>query len=362
MKRIKLENFTAQDFIETLNNDGLIIFPFDTCYGLVCDPTNPKAVQKLLNYKSRREGKAISISVDSIELAREYVDFSVTAENFFKNFLPGPFTLVLNSKHKFADGIEAENGTVGVRIPNYQPLINMIKAYGKPVTSTSANQSYQKTPYKVEDILENASVSSLNFVDVIVDAGEIPHNPPSTVVDLSGEEIHVLRKGSVIPDGSTVNEFDSDSVDSTINFAKKLAERFAENLKYRPVVFALQGDMGAGKTHFTKGIAEYFGVEEAIQSPTFIISREYKLKDKNTLFHIDTWRLEPSNSGIIDMKEIDFEKMIEKNPDSSLYNIIAIEWVDKVTDYIRGLDKNLKIIWIEINSTGDDSRLIKWSE
>lgn len=370
MQVIPLQEVNFEELAVRLKNGELGIFPFDTCYGLICDPTNQKAVDKLLAYKARREGKAISVTVASTEMAEEYVELGRPAKNFIQNFLPGPFTIVLPSRHKFANGIEAENGTVGIRIPSFEPIVKLVAEFGSPLTSTSANQSYQKTPYKIEDILENTSQKALDLIDFIIDGGELPKNPPSTVIDMSNDNVHILRKGSIIPDGAKIEEFHSNSEEETIEYASNLMERFSANLNFRPLVFALQGDMGAGKTHFTKGLASKLGIKNNIQSPTFIITNEYSLEQGNKLYHIDTWRLDLQN-GFQELEDLEFTKMFglaslntsEKNIQSSLFNIISIEWADKISEYLQKLDLNVKIIWVEIvKGDGENKRIIRISE
>lgn len=355
-----INDVTYEEVVDILKNSGLIIYPTETCYGVGCDPRDQKAVEKLLTYKAKREGKAISIAVTSKEMAKEFVDLNQTAENFYDRFLPGPFTVISKSKGKVSKNIEAENSTLAIRIPEYPWLLELLKEYNGPITSTSANQSYQKQPYKPADILENASESALDLIDLIIDAGELPHRPSSTVVDTTTSDMQVLRKGAFIPENAKISERATSSELETIEFGTNMYEKFKKNLEFRPIIFALQGDLGAGKTHFTKGIAKSMNIEENIQSPTFILSREYESPNKNFLHHIDTWRLENAE----DIKSLQIESMLMKNPKSEFNNVIVIEWADKVIDYLRSLDMNLKIIWIEIehNPNDEKSRIIRWSE
>jgi L-threonylcarbamoyladenylate synthase len=356
----KLSEISFDEIIKVLKNSGLVVLPFDTCYGICCDPYDQKAVDKLLAYKARREGKAISISVTDINMASKFVEINDTAKSFYDRFLPGPFTVISKSKHVLAKGLEAENGTQAVRIPDHKWILDLIKAYDHPITSTSANQSYQKTPYKIEDLLDNSSKKHLELIDLIVDAGGLDYNPPSTVIDTTLGDLQVIRKGSFLPEGTKVNELITLSEEETINFGEKLLQDFEKNLSFRPLIFALQGDLGAGKTQFTKGVAKALGITERVQSPTFILSREYDTKDRNKLFHIDTWRLEKEE----DLKDIGFEDMLKKSAKSEFYNVVVIEWADKFLEYLRRLDTNLKMIWIEIgsDSENENKRTIKWSE
>ena len=75
---------------------------------------------------------------------QKYVVLNDTAKNLYKRFLPGPVTVVSKGKGIVASGIQSELGTLGIRIPDYPPLLMLIKEYGKPIVATSANASYQK--------------------------------------------------------------------------------------------------------------------------------------------------------------------------------------------------------------------------
>ncbi len=372
MKIVRLEEVSLEDICTTLDNGGLIIYPSDTCYGLGCDPTNKEAVDKLLKYKSRREGKAISIAVKDVEMARNYVEINSTAEKIYSRLLPGPFTVISKSKGKVEKGIEAEDNTLAIRIPDSEWFLNLISYYKKAITATSANQSYQKTPYKISDITDNLSLKSENLIDLIIDGGELKKNPPSTVLNTVLGDVQVLRKGLLLPEESKVNEFVSNSLEETIKFAYDLFLKFRNNLEFRPLIFALQGDLGAGKTQFTKGVAKALNINDQVLSPTFILSREYDSSYGIRLYHIDSWRLE----GEDDLDELGFSSMIEKvdlnkiNPDKIkiknkyLFNVLSIEWADKVLDYLKKIDSNHKIIWVEItpDNLNENKRYIRWSE
>jgi Putative translation factor (SUA5) len=131
--------------------------PTETVYGTFVDATNPKAVEKLNQYKKRPFGKPYSVAVSDRKMAEKYVFLNETAKNLYQNFLPGPLTIISKGKGKVAKGVESETGTLGIRIPAYKLVTDVIKKYGKPLTATSANPSYKKTPYKISDIIENVS-------------------------------------------------------------------------------------------------------------------------------------------------------------------------------------------------------------
>src|SRR3990167_5805359 len=273
MRRVNIAGRDHQiaiaDGITVLQKGGIVIYPTETCYGVGVDATNPDAVKKLLAYKDRPEGKAISIAVTDEAMAREYVDVNETAENLYKNFLPGPITVISNIKsanqqiskstNKIATGIAAEDGSLGIRIPDYPFILELIKAFGKPITATSANISGRKTPYSIEDIFNNIPEKKKGLIDLIIDAGELPNNPPSTVVDTRLNDEKVVRAGSISLDRLTHKShktYMSHSEQETQQIGQDLMQQLLAELKNHCIIFALQGDLGAGKTQFAKGVAK----------------------------------------------------------------------------------------------------------
>src|SRR3989344_3632555 len=80
--------------IDFLSKGKLIVYPTETCYGLGADATNQQAIDQLLKFKSRREGKALSLAMADQVMAETYVELNETAQNLYQNFLPGPLTVV----------------------------------------------------------------------------------------------------------------------------------------------------------------------------------------------------------------------------------------------------------------------------
>jgi L-threonylcarbamoyladenylate synthase len=326
---------------------GLVIYPTETCYGIAADPTNQKAVERLLEYKKKREGKAISIAVSDKKMATEYVEINEIAENIYENYLPGPITVVSKSRGKVAPKVEADDKTLGIRIPKYDITLKIIKNFGKPITATSANVSYKKTPYTIKDILDNISKKQEGLIGLIIDAGELQRNKPSTVVNTTLNEVNILREGDVNLGMPKV--FISKSERETRELAGSLIKQVP--VGRTPIVFALQGELGTGKTHFTKGLAKSLGIDKVVLSPTFVLVREYEFKKDLKLFHLDTYRLFQGE----DLEELGFEKMIEKP------NIIAIEWAEKVSKTLRKMKDSYELIWVKFQYQGKDIRRIEYS-
>ncbi|MGB9911274.1 MAG: L-threonylcarbamoyladenylate synthase [Microgenomates group bacterium] len=341
--------------INVLKNGGVIIYPTETCYGIGADATNPKAVEKVLNFKGERKGKPILIAVADKKMAEEYVEINEIAENLYQKFLPGPVAVVSKSKGKVAPGIESPTKTLGIRIPNYPLILEIIRQFGKPITSTSANPSGKKPPYSLKDFLKYTSEKRRELIDIFLDGGKLPPNPPSTVVDTTLQEPTVLRQGEIsIPDLPGQN-FVSNSEEETKNIAKTIFGRLQNLLNSYCLIFALQGELGAGKTQFAKGLGEVLGIKENINSPTFVLIKEYKFKileHSGTFFHIDTWRIKTEE----ELLDLGLEKMIKPG------NIVAIEWLQKVRDLLEKIskEKKAKVIWITIEILSENKRRIKY--
>ncbi len=341
--------------IQTLSSGGLVIYPTETTYGIGADATNQKAVDKLLQYKKRREGKPLSIAVANKNTAGAYVELNPTALNIYKNFLPGPVTVVSRGKHKVAFGVESEAGTLGVRISSH-PFVQMLtKVFKKPITATGANASYKKRPYTIDDILNNISEKQKQLIDLVIDAGELPHNEPSTVIDTTMDDVSVLRQGLII--FTENNKVTTHNAEETQELGKKMILKYKSLLSYKAVIFCLQGEMGAGKTQFSKGIAQGLGIHRIVSSPTFILSRAYPFEAEGKqleFMHIDTWRMAEEK----ELEDLGFVDMIDR------CSVICIEWADKVKPLIEAVKDEAKIIWVDIqvSKEHEDERYVHISD
>lgn len=331
MEIIKEKELSEKEIIEkvikVLQSGGIIVYPTETCYGIGVDATNQEAVDKLLRYKSRREGKPISIAVYNKDMAEKYVEVNEIAQNLYTNYLPGPITVVSKSKGKVANGVESEIGTLGIRIPDYKLILELLKKFKKPITSTSANMSYNSRPYSIEDLLKTTPQKYLDMIDLIIDAGTLPPNEPSTVVDTTLNNLNVMRQGKLLLEkdinkNKPILKAITNSSEETVNFGMLTMLKFLDIRLEKPVFFLLSGELGAGKTQFAKGIAKQLGVKEIVKSPTFNIISEYDFElaqVKGKFIHGDTWRLESYGS----VEDIGLNEYLVKG------NVIAFEWADK---------------------------------
>lgn len=324
MSQIKInpENFGQHlnQIAEVIKNGGLVLFPSDTVYILAVDPTNQEAVTKLLNFKNRFAGKAISIAVSDINMAQRYINLSEDTQKLYSRLLPGPFTIVSPGLHTVAPGIEAENGTLGIRIPNSEFILKLVKKLNFPITATSANLSGRTPNYSVPSLLSTLSLKKKNMLDLIIDAGRLPKNLPSTVIDATSPELKVLRRGDLVTSNST--SLISTSELETGKIAKFLFNKITAKKLSEPIVLALSGDLGCGKTIFSQSLGKLLGVKGIINSPTFVIYNQYDLENNyyKKFLHFDLYRLTTK----LDFEEIKFKDHFKNNI------VVCIEWPENM--------------------------------
>lgn len=372
MKIIDIKNNYNQVIkktVEVILAGGLVVFPSDTVYILAVDPTNKKGVEKLLGFKNRWTGKAISVAVLDQKMAEDYVVLNENSKNIYKNLLPGPFTIVSEGKHKVIKGIEAENGTLGIRIPDNKYIHDLVKLVGKPVTATSANLSGRTPNYSIASFLKPLSKKKKEMIDLIVDGGKLPKNKPSTVIDATESEIKILRRGDLITGKTT----------SLISKSEKETEKIAEFLLKRsnpsqtlpltgqglkqnkPLVFLLSGDLGCGKTVFSRKIGHLLGVKEKITSPTYMIYNSYetlcpsdislKKGDIKTFIHMDLYKITSEK----DLEEIKFLTLFSED------TVSCIEWPEQMGEkYLEKLKGKTNVVSVNFEYVDQETREIRY--
>ena len=180
--------------VEYLRQGGLVVFPTDTLYGLGADATNDKAVRRLFKTKRRPFEGALPILVADIEQATGLTKgMSDLALMLGSRYWPGPLTFVIERAPGFRSLALGGGDSVAVRVPNHPIALTLIRAFGRPVTGTSANRSGQPAPLTAND-----AVAQLDGdVDIVIDAGPTPLGVESTVVDLRGDIPRLLREGAI---------------------------------------------------------------------------------------------------------------------------------------------------------------------
>ncbi len=326
-----------------LNNNGLAIFPSDTTYACVVNATSSIAIEKLISFKARPTGKAISVFIPELTSAEQYVTMSKDQRETLAALLPGPYTVILPSKHTLPQTLEAEDGTLGLRIPQYGWINDFLLSYKKPITATSANLAGKSPHYSVAALLNSLSQRKRNMIDVIVDAGNLPHNKPSTVIDISRGNLEIMRQG----DSHVDTVYVSHTPNETQDIAAKIFDTCKKSLSSKPVVILLYGDLGTGKTEFAKGIGKIL-MTAPIISPTFVIYYEYKVKNAlvDAFYHFDLYRLKDAE----ELNQLGLNDILIPR------NLICIEWSEKSETIMQKLKEHANIIKVHIKDEGGDTR------
>ena len=357
MKIVKLNENNNQEVInqtlKVLKEGGLVIFPSDTVYGLLCDATNEQAVKKLIIFKNRPAGKPISV-FSNLKFIDQLVKINKEQKKIIEEILPGPYTLILPSKHKVSKLLESEIGTLGIRIPMYQLINRLIQEFEKPITATSANIAGRSPHYSIESLLGKLTEKQKNLIDLVVDAGTLPRNKPSTVVDLSQPDIKILRQGDINFSNKSKTFLSKTSVE-TKNIAKKIFKNIT--VENKPLIFIIEGEMGVGKTVFVKGIGKQLGINNII-SPTFVILYEYDIKksfdfaqdkQKSKMIHIDLYNIQDKQ----EFKYLGVENFLIPG------NILCFEWGEKAGEIIDLLIKKGKIVYVKMEYIDEKTRKIE---
>ena len=178
--------------VEVLNLGGTILYPTDTIWGIGCDATNPKAAEKVYKLKGRMPQKSLICLVDSIEKLMEYVGSLPEMAVDLIESMTDPLTIIYPGAKNLAKNIVAEDRTIAIRIPRDEFCIALLKAFGKPITSTSANVSGDPSPLSFSKI----SSDIISGVDYVVNLNKDRINRPkaSTIIRISDSgEVQILR-------------------------------------------------------------------------------------------------------------------------------------------------------------------------
>lgn len=183
-----------QKIVDTLRNGGVIIYPTDTVYGIGCDITNHKALERLARIKgvSLEKANFSFICYDLSHLSDYTRQVSNRVFKLMRHYLPGPFTFILEANNNVPKIFKNKKKTVGIRIPDNNICREIVKALGNPIVSTSIHDigaivEYPTDPEEIHDRYGK-------LVDIVIDGG-FGNNEASTVVNCAGDEISILRQG-----------------------------------------------------------------------------------------------------------------------------------------------------------------------
>jgi tRNA threonylcarbamoyl adenosine modification protein (Sua5/YciO/YrdC/YwlC family) len=169
---------------EVLEEGGVIVYPTDTFYGIGCDINNKRAIQRVYRLKNRPLKQPFSFVCDSLKEISRYAQVSNYAYKTMNRLLPGPYTFILEGTRLVPKMMLTKRKTVGIRVPDNNICLAIVKTFGRPIISTSAGYD------DPESIVEAYGPN----LDLIVDGGVLSQSP-SSVVSLIDDVPEVIREG-----------------------------------------------------------------------------------------------------------------------------------------------------------------------
>jgi len=192
---VEEEDASAVDqAVSALRAGKLVALPCDTVYSLSCDATSPEAVKRVFEVKRRPRDKPVSVAVHSPEAALKLLKPVPGLKRALETLTPGPVTIVAPARSGVvAEQVTAGRDTLGVRIPDHPFFLRVVRRFGRPVVTTSANVSGEPAPVDANGVIEQLG----DDLDLLVE-GECPIKEPSTVIELKPDgEIEILREGAL---------------------------------------------------------------------------------------------------------------------------------------------------------------------
>ena len=179
--------------VEVLKSGGIILYPTDTIWGIGCDATNTEAVKRIYDIKKREDSKSIPILMENPALLNRYVDEVPEVAWDLVELSTTPLTVIYPGAKNLATNLVAEDGSIGIRFTKEEFTRQLLQRFRRPIVSTSANISGEKSPAFFDEISEEIRES----VDYIVEYRQDDSMPsqPSSVIKLGpGGQIDILRK------------------------------------------------------------------------------------------------------------------------------------------------------------------------
>ena len=199
-----IQNDNAETRIEAariIASGGVIAFRTDTFYGLGADPLNPSAIRKIKELKGREDGKPILLLISDDDQVDRFIQQSEFFKLVARGHWPAPLTLIGAARPEVASELTAGTNSLGVRLPDDDSVRALVRACGGALTATSANVSGQPPARTAQEVARYFPTG----IDLIVDASEVTATEPSTVLDVSGSDVRLVREGAISRE--TLKEF-----------------------------------------------------------------------------------------------------------------------------------------------------------
>ena len=179
--------------LKVLESGGTLLYPTDTIWGIGCDATNRSAVEKVYRIKSRSEAKSLIILIDSIEKLSLYIEKVPDITEDLLASISTPVTIIYSNARKLASNVIAADGTIAIRIVKDDFCAELIRRFGKPIVSTSANISGSDAPVvysQVADEIKNAADYTVTYKQ-----DYFTRSKPSTIIRLNDDGMYTIIRG-----------------------------------------------------------------------------------------------------------------------------------------------------------------------
>jgi L-threonylcarbamoyladenylate synthase len=180
--------------VEALERGDVIVYPTETLYGLGADAFNRAAVERVFQLKGRDRNNPLPVLITDCAMLRTLVDeIPPTAQSLMDRFWPGPLTIVLPARKGVPEPLLNRRGGVAVRVSSEPIASELVSALARPLTATSANPSGEEPARTVEQ----AQRYFTGRVELFIDGGTLASRTGSTVVEVSGNTLKIIRAGEI---------------------------------------------------------------------------------------------------------------------------------------------------------------------
>lgn len=183
----------AAEAVRILREGGIILYPTDTVWGLGCDATNAAAVERIYRLKRSENKKSMLVLCATADMVVRYVDKAPAIAFEVMELATSPLTAILPGATGLAANLIPDEGTLGVRIPDHAFCQRMLRAFGRPVVSTSANISGEATPARLQEVAREI-VDGVDFVVNPRFEGHPTRKASSIIAFGEGGEVKIIRK------------------------------------------------------------------------------------------------------------------------------------------------------------------------
>ena len=189
-----IEQTRIKEAVEILKNNGIVVYPTETVYGIGCDPFSREACERVQRLKKRGNTKPFLLLACSLSQVEQFAgELTDVPLRLAEVFWPGPLTMVIKPTKNLPDYLFGRSGGVAFRVTSHPVAASPAEEFGCPVTSTSANLSGRSPIVTYEETLNLFGKSA----DIVLKNYEPLHGKPSTIVDLTSKQIAIIREGNI---------------------------------------------------------------------------------------------------------------------------------------------------------------------